>query len=79
MAAINSYQETLTLANSDLVVVSDANGTTKQAKVETLVSFTNNNIVKVADNFADDSAAATGGIAVGGLYHTNGTVKIRLA
>lgn len=79
MAAINSYQETLTLANSDLVVVSDANGITKQAKVETLVSFTNNNIVKVADNFADDSAAATGGIAVGGLYHTNGTVKIRLA
>jgi|SaaInl85LU_5_DNA_1037374.scaffolds.fasta_scaffold29838_2 hypothetical protein len=79
MAAINSYQETLTLANSDLVVVSDVNGTTKQAKVETLVSFTNNNIVKVADNFADDSAAATGGIAVGGLYHTNGTVKIRLA
>ena len=79
MAAINSYQETLTLANSDLVVVSDVNGTTKQAKVETLVSFTNNNIVKVADNFADDSAAATGGIAMGGLYHTNGTVKIRLA
>lgn len=79
MAAINSYQETLTLANSDLVVVSDVNGVTKQAKVETLVSFTNNNIVKVADNFADDSAAATGGIAVGGLYHTNGTVKIRLA
>lgn len=79
MAAINSYQETLTLANNDLVVVSDVNGTTKQAKVETLVSFTNNNIVKVADNFANDSAAATGGIAVGGLYHTNGTVKIRLA
>ena len=79
MAAINSYQETLTLANSDLVVVSDVNGVTKQAKVETLVSFTNNNIVKIADNFADDSAAATGGIAVGGLYHTNGTVKIRLA
>jgi hypothetical protein len=79
MAIINSYPETLTLANNDLVVVSDVNGTTKQAKVETLVSFTNNNIVKVADNFADNSAAATGGIAVGGLYHTNGTVKIRLA
>lgn len=79
MAIINSYPETLTLANNDLVVVSDVNGTTKQAKVETLVSFTNNNIVKVADNFADNSAAATGGIALGGLYHTNGTVKIRLA
>lgn len=29
--------------------------------------------------FADDAAAATGGIPVGGLYHTSGTVKIRLA
>ena len=31
----------------------------------------------VAQNYADNSAAATGGIPVGGLYHTNGTVKIR--
>ena len=29
-------------------------------------------------NFADDEAAMTAGIGVGGLYHTNGTVKIRL-
>ena len=33
----------------------------------------------VANNFANDAAAAVGGIAVGGLYHTSGTVKIRLA
>ena len=29
-------------------------------------------------NFADDSAAAIGGVPAGGLYHTNGTIKIRL-
>jgi hypothetical protein len=29
-------------------------------------------------NFANDSAAADAGIGVGGLYHTEGTVKIRL-
>ena len=35
-------------------------------------------IVKTTDNFANDSAAATGGIAIGQYYHTSGVVKIRL-
>ncbi len=30
-------------------------------------------------NFADDTAAATGGIPLGGVYHTSGTLKIRIA
>jgi hypothetical protein len=29
-------------------------------------------------NFADDAAAASGGVPLGGLYHTSGTIKIRL-
>ena len=29
-------------------------------------------------NFADDNSAALGGVPAGGLYHTNGTIKIRL-
>jgi uncharacterized delta-60 repeat protein len=29
-------------------------------------------------NFADDAAAATGGVPLGGLYHTSGSIKIRL-
>ena len=37
-----------------------------------------NDLPQIADNFANDAAAAIGGIAVGGLYHTAGTVKIRL-
>ena len=30
-------------------------------------------------NFADDTAAAAGGIPVGGLYHSAGVLKIRIA
>ncbi len=30
-------------------------------------------------NFPNDASAATGGIPLGGLYHTGGAVKIRLA
>lgn len=29
-------------------------------------------------NYANDAAAAAAGISIGGLYHTSGTVKIRL-
>lgn len=32
----------------------------------------------VLGDYADDSAAAAGGVAVGRLYHTSGAVKIRL-
>ena len=36
---------------------------------------------KVANelNFTDDVAAANGGVPIGGLYHTSGTIKIRLS
>jgi len=30
-------------------------------------------------NYADDAAAATGGIPVGGLYRTSSAVKVRVA
>ena len=35
--------------------------------------------VKLADNYATDAAAATGGIVVGQLYHNAGAVRIRLS
>lgn len=34
---------------------------------------------KVSGNYADDTAAAVGGIAIGCMYHTDGVVKIRLS
>ena len=30
-------------------------------------------------NYADDTAAAAGGIPLGGVYHTSGALKIRIA
>ena len=30
-------------------------------------------------NYADDTAAAAGGVMVGAMYHTNGALKIRLS
>lgn len=36
------------------------------------------NVSVVGGDYANDASAATGGIAVGGLYHTSGVVKIRL-
>ena len=38
-----------------------------------------NTIINASNNFANDSAAAAGGIAINSLYHTDGLVKIRLA
>lgn len=32
-----------------------------------------------ARNYASDAAAATGGVPVGGLYHTSGALKVRIA
>ena len=32
----------------------------------------------LSHNFADDTAAATGGVPVGGLYHNAGQVRIRV-
>lgn len=31
-----------------------------------------------SQNYANDAAAAAGGVPIGGLYHTAGTVKVRL-
>ena len=33
----------------------------------------------VLGNYASDSAAATGGVPIGGLYHNAGAVKVRVA
>jgi hypothetical protein len=37
-----------------------------------------NDLPQIASNFANDAAAEIGGIDLGGLYHTNGVVKIRI-
>jgi hypothetical protein len=81
MAIINSYPEIFTILSDDLFIVSSSikNETTKNAKASTLNTYFSNNAVSVANDFTDDTAAATGGINVGGLYHTSGVVKVRIA
>jgi hypothetical protein len=47
--------------------------------VETLEAFTHVVLNDYSNlNFANDSAAATGGVPLGGLYHTSGAVKVRI-
>jgi hypothetical protein len=36
-------------------------------------------VIPTVRSYADDAAAASGGISVGGMYHTNGVLKIRLS
>lgn len=50
-----------------------------KATVTNAIAAARTALILVASNFADDAAAAVGGIAVGGLYHTSGAVKIRLS
>jgi hypothetical protein len=38
----------------------------------------NTGFVYVTGSFANDAAASAAGIPIGGLYHTTGTVKVRL-
>lgn len=42
-----------------------------------IVAYTSD-LPQIANDYVNDAAAAIGGIAVGGLYHTAGIVKIRL-
>jgi hypothetical protein len=39
----------------------------------------NTGFVYVTGSFANDAAAQAAGVPVGGLYHTTGTVKVRLS
>ena len=34
--------------------------------------------INIPGTYANDTAAATAGVRIGGLYHTTGTVKVRL-
>jgi UDP-N-acetylenolpyruvoylglucosamine reductase len=41
--------------------------------------LTLNTLNSVLPDYADDAAAATGGIPVGGLYRSTSTIKVRVA
>lgn len=47
--------------------------------VQTPISVSTTKVSIVLSNYASDAEAETGGVPVNGLYHTNGTVKVRLS
>ena len=77
----------VTPANNFTLDASANNGTLKLARgnagntTQDILTVDANGNLKpgVLGNYASDSAAATGGVPIGGLYHSSGTVKVRTA
>ena len=54
-------------------------GANVQAVADNTASVNRLHIVDISTNYPDDGSAAAAGIPVGGVYHTDGILKIRLA
>jgi hypothetical protein len=59
--------------NSTILAVSSSIDTRLNAVSQSLSASIN-----IPGTYANDTAAATAGVKIGGLYHTSGTVKVRL-
>ena len=59
--------------NTTILAVSSSIDTRLNAVSQSLSSSIN-----IPGTYANDTAAATAGVRIGGLYHTTGTVKVRL-
>jgi hypothetical protein len=79
MAIIYSYPLAEEVTNDSWVLGSEMeNGlrVVRNYSVGDLASFVAlTKLPKVIDNFPNDAAALDGGIAIGGLYHNNGSCK----
>lgn len=82
MARISIYPVDTNITNADLILGTDsANGaptvnyTIADISGKILYRPTITGLV----NYANDAAAAIGDVPINGLYHTAGTIKIRLA
>jgi len=63
--------------NSTIFAVSGSINTTLAA-VSSSISSSINLTISVPGTYANDAAAQSAGVRIGGLYHTSGTVKVRL-
>lgn len=89
MAIINTYSNDSTIHGEDKLIGSDGTtgadaGKTKNYQVDTLTSYVSSNLsgnIKMTGltNAADDSAAATAGVAVGQVYRNGSVLQIRVA
>jgi hypothetical protein len=57
----------------DATFATDADKTATNSKLDALSPF-----ASITGSCANDTAAANAGVPVGGLYHTTGTIKVRL-
>jgi hypothetical protein len=57
----------------DDTFATDTDKTTTNAKLNALSPF-----ASITGSCANDAAAASAGVPVGGLYHTSGAIKVRL-
>ena len=78
IAAVSSSIDTTIFAvsssiNTRIVAVSSSIDTRLNAVSQSLSSSIN-----IPGTYANDTAAAAAGVRIGGLYHTTGTVKVRL-
>ena len=84
MARVSNYATDSTLNAEDKWIGTDGaagaeNGKTKNYTVLDMLNYVEANLNQlVLTNAEDDAAVATAGVPVNGLYHTDGTVKIRL-
>ena len=72
----------VTTANNFVLDASANNGTMKLAREsgqDIMTVAANGTVSLLLVEYANDSAAATGGVPIGGLYKTTGTVKVRAA
>jgi hypothetical protein len=70
--------------NTRIAVVSGSTNTTIFAvsgSIDTRLNAVSQSLsssINIPGTYANDTAAATAGVRIGGLYHTTGTVKVRL-
>jgi hypothetical protein len=70
--------------NSTILAVSSSINTTIAAvssSIDTRLNAVSQSLsasINIPGTYANDTAAATAGVRIGGLYHTTGTVKVRL-
>ena len=82
MGYVNASQLQTTLDGNGLATdtdISASNAARVSLSGSIATKMANTSFGYVTGSFANDGAAASAGVPIGGLYHTTGTVKIRLS
>lgn len=74
-SSISTLQTDLGTAETDITAL-DGRVTTAEADISALETATNWGALS---DYADDTAAASGGVAVGALYRTGSIIKVRVS